>query len=37
MAQMIQAIRGMHDVLPDPPPLWQYAEQTLREVLGAYG
>ena len=37
MAQMIQAIRGMHDVLPDQTPLWQYAEQTLREVLGAYG
>ena len=37
MAQMIQAIRGMHDVLPDQTPLWQYAEQMLREVLGAYG
>ena len=37
MAQTIQAIRGMHDVLPDQTPLWQYAEQQLRDVLGAYG
>ncbi|SJM96288.1 histidyl tRNA synthetase [Crenothrix polyspora] len=27
----------MHDVLPDQTPLWQATEQTLREVLGAYG
>jgi len=37
MAKNIQAIRGMHDVLPDQTPLWQYAEKMLREVLGAYG
>ncbi len=37
MANNIQAIRGMHDVLPDQTPLWQYAEQSIREVLGAYG
>ena len=37
MANNIQAIRGMHDVLPDQTPLWQYAEQTLRDVLSAYG
>jgi histidyl-tRNA synthetase len=37
MANNIQAIRGMHDVLPEQTPLWQYAEQSLREVLGAYG
>ena len=37
MAHMIQAIRGMHDVLPEQTPLWQYAEQQLRDVLGAYG
>ena len=37
MANNIQAIRGMHDVLPEQTPLWQYAEQQLREVLGAYG
>lgn len=37
MANNIQAIRGMHDVLPDQTPLWQLAEQAIREVLGAYG
>ncbi|MEI7993649.1 MAG: histidine--tRNA ligase [Methylococcaceae bacterium] len=37
MANNIQAIRGMHDVLPEQTPLWQYAEQTLRGVLSAYG
>lgn len=37
MANNIQAIRGMHDVLPDQTPLWQYAEQILREVLSSYG
>ncbi len=37
MANNIQAIRGMHDVLPEQTPLWQYAEQTIRDVLGAYG
>jgi len=37
MANNIQAIRGMHDVLPEQTPLWQYAELSIREVLGAYG
>ena len=37
MANNIQAIRGMHDVLPEQTPLWQYAEQTIRDVLSAYG
>ncbi len=37
MANNIQAIRGMHDVLPDQTPFWQYAEQALRDVLSAYG
>ncbi len=37
MANNIQAIRGMHDVLPDQTPLWQYVEGILREVLGTYG
>ncbi len=27
----------MHDVLPEQAPLWQYAEQIIRDVLGAYG
>ena len=33
----IQAIRGMHDILPEQTPLWQYAEKTIREVLASYG
>jgi len=37
MAKNIQAIRGMHDVLPEQTPLWQYAEKIIAEVLGAYG
>jgi histidyl-tRNA synthetase len=37
MAQILQAIRGMHDVLPEQTPLWQYAEQIIKEVLEAYG
>ncbi|MSP27529.1 MAG: histidine--tRNA ligase [Methylococcales bacterium] len=37
MANNIQAVRGMHDVLPDQTPLWQYAEKIIREVLSSYG
>ena len=37
MTNNIQAIRGMHDVLPEQTPLWQYAEHKLREVLSVYG
>jgi len=37
MAQILQAIRGMHDVLPEQTPLWQYAEKIIRDVLGVYG
>ncbi|PKM37231.1 MAG: histidine--tRNA ligase [Gammaproteobacteria bacterium HGW-Gammaproteobacteria-10] len=37
MANNIQAIRGMHDILPDQSPLWQYAERIISEVLGSYG
>ncbi|MFA5984295.1 MAG: histidine--tRNA ligase [Methylococcaceae bacterium] len=37
MSNNIQAIRGMHDVLPDQTPLWQYAESIIKQVLDAYG
>ena len=37
MAKNIQAIRGMHDVLPEQTARWQFVEQHIREVLGAYG
>ena len=35
--QKIQAIRGMNDLLPDASPLWQYFEDTVREVFEQYG
>ena len=37
MAKIIQAIRGMHDLLPGQTPQWQFVEQLLREILAAYG
>ncbi len=37
MSEKIQAIRGMHDILPDHTPRWQYVESVLRRVMGAYG
>ncbi|WP_047396668.1 histidine--tRNA ligase [Chitinibacter sp. ZOR0017] len=37
MAQTIQGIRGMNDVLPQESPRWQYFEQVCREWLAAYG
>ena len=36
MAKNIQAIRGMHDVLPEQTARWQFVEQQIRDVLGAY-
>jgi histidyl-tRNA synthetase len=36
MANQIQAIRGMHDVLPEQTPNWQFVEKTIREVMAAY-
>jgi len=37
MAKSIQAIRGMHDVLPEQSPLWQYLEGRVAAVLASYG
>ncbi|MFM8442810.1 MAG: histidine--tRNA ligase [Methylococcus sp.] len=37
MSEKIQAIRGMHDILPEQTPRWQYVEAVLRRVMGAYG
>ena len=34
--QSIQAIRGMHDILPEQSSMWQYAEKIIREVLASY-
>ncbi|MBD3609962.1 MAG: histidine--tRNA ligase [Gammaproteobacteria bacterium] len=37
MAKNIQAIRGMHDILPEQTPYWQYLEGVMRDVLLSYG
>jgi histidyl-tRNA synthetase len=37
MAKSIQAIRGMHDVLPHQTPVWQLIEREVGAVLAAYG
>jgi histidyl-tRNA synthetase len=37
MAKTIQAIRGMNDILPAESAAWQHLEETLRNVVQAYG
>ena len=37
MAKKIQAIRGMHDLLPEQTPRWQHVEAVLRDTLSNYG
>lgn len=37
MSDLIRAIRGMNDVLPDEAYLWQYVEDAVREVFRQYG
>ena len=37
MAKTLQAVRGMNDILPGETSAWQYLEDTLREVVHAYG
>ena len=37
MAKNIQSIRGMHDILPDATPAWQYFESSVRTLLKRYG
>jgi histidyl-tRNA synthetase len=34
---MIQAVRGMNDVLPSQTPLWQKVEDRLRNIFASYG
>lgn len=36
MAQPLQAIRGMHDVLPAQTPAWQRLEAAVRQLVQAY-
>ena len=37
MAKLIQAIRGMNDILPEQTPAWQYVESTFRQLMQSYG
>jgi histidyl-tRNA synthetase len=37
VANIIQAVRGMNDILPTETPLWQHAEKTLQDILHRYG
>ena len=37
MAQSIQAIRGMNDLLPEDTSVWQKVEKVLRQTVASYG
>lgn len=37
VTEMIQAVRGMNDILPSETHLWLYAEHVFRRVLLAHG
>lgn len=37
MSQLIQAVRGMNDILPPESALWQHVEAIFRKVLQGYG
>ena len=37
MSEKIQAIRGMHDVLPQETPYWRFIENACRQVVSQYG
>lgn len=37
MAEIIQAVRGMNDILPPETYLWQFAENMMRKVLHGHG
>ncbi len=37
MAAPLQAVRGMNDVLPDEATLWEFLEDTARDVFRQYG
>ncbi|AXK39731.1 histidine--tRNA ligase [Crenobacter cavernae] len=37
MAQKIQAIRGMNDILPGESQQWEYLESVVRQLLADYG
>jgi len=37
VAKLIQAIRGMNDILPEQTPYWQYVETVFRQLMQSYG
>ncbi|HEY0634187.1 MAG TPA: histidine--tRNA ligase [Gammaproteobacteria bacterium] len=37
MSGNIQAVRGMNDILPEHMPTWHFIEDTVRQLLSAYG
>jgi histidyl-tRNA synthetase len=37
LAEQIQRVRGMNDILPEAIGSWQYLESTVRELLTSYG
>lgn len=37
VAERIQAIRGMNDILPDRTSIWRYVEQNFADCLSRYG
>lgn len=37
MADIIQAVRGMNDILPTETPLWQHVENIMRRILRCHG
>lgn len=37
VAERIQAIRGMNDILPNRTPLWRYVEKNFADCLSRYG
>lgn len=37
MSKKLQAIRGMHDILPDKTPLWQLLEKSMSDICQQYG
>jgi len=37
VAKLIQAIRGMNDILPEQTPSWKYVESIFRQFMQSYG
>src|SRR5262245_54787796 len=37
MSKLIQAVRGMNDILPEEAELWKFVEETTRHLFASYG